>query len=308
MLGLRKVLVGVDGVPSEKRSTELVLPPPTREAVNLALRLAESSGVELTFLHVTPALPDEYAATTQAAARSLLDSLVEEAAQRNVHAAAHVAAGNVWVEVVRDVLRNGQQMVIVGSRQQSPARRLLLGSTGMKLLRNCPCPVWIVRRDRIPVESTVLVADDLTPVGERCLDLGVAAARLLDARLLVVHAVEFPLEGPLRHMGTPDDQVAAYRESILRKAEQAVQEHLSVTDHRTISQGSRTEVIAGRPDLVIEDAIAEHAAELLVMGTIARGGIPGLLIGNTAERLLPVVTCSLLAVKPDNIVCPIRPD
>jgi universal stress protein E len=44
-----------------------------------------------------------------------------------------------------------------------------------------------------------------------------------------------------------------------------------------------------------------------VMGTISRGGIPGVLVGNTAERLLPRLDCSLLTVKPEDFVCPVEP-
>jgi universal stress protein E len=42
------------------------------------------------------------------------------------------------------------------------------------------------------------------------------------------------------------------------------------------------------------------------MGTIGRGGMQGIMIGNTAERLLPEIQCSLLAVKPPDFVCPIK--
>ncbi|MFA5700357.1 MAG: universal stress protein, partial [Desulfuromonas sp.] len=38
--------------------------------------------------------------------------------------------------------------------------------------------------------------------------------------------------------------------------------------------------------------------DLVVMGTVARTGISGLLIGNTAEAILDQLTCSVLAVKP----------
>ena len=42
------------------------------------------------------------------------------------------------------------------------------------------------------------------------------------------------------------------------------------------------------------------------MGTMARSGIAGLLIGNTAERVLRKLPCSVLAVKPDGFVSPER--
>jgi nucleotide-binding universal stress UspA family protein len=41
------------------------------------------------------------------------------------------------------------------------------------------------------------------------------------------------------------------------------------------------------------------------MGTVARTGIPGLLIGNTAEGVLNQVDCSLLALKPEGFVSPV---
>ncbi len=46
--------------------------------------------------------------------------------------------------------------------------------------------------------------------------------------------------------------------------------------------------------------------DLVVMGTVARGGLAGLLIGNAAERMLRKLPCSVLAVKPDGFVSPVR--
>lgn len=50
----------------------------------------------------------------------------------------------------------------------------------------------------------------------------------------------------------------------------------------------------------------ENRVDLLVMGSVARTGISGLLIGNTAERVVGKIGCSLLAVKPDGFVSPIQ--
>ncbi len=308
MLGMKKVLVGVDGVPADENPDVLVLPPPTREAVNLAVRLAEASGAELTFFLVTEACCEEEQAIVEAEAKKLLAALADEAARRGVTVQTQVATGRPWMEIIKEVLRDGHQMVMVGSRQHSRARRMVLGSTGTKLLRKCPCPVWVVRPEEAAEVRTVVVADDLTKVGERCLDLGVSAARYLDARLLVLHAIELPLERPLRRSGAAPQELDDYRDKIRTDAEQAINERLAMTDFRTIGQGTRIEVKTGRPDLVIEHAIEEHSAGLLVMGTIARGGVPGLLLGNTAERLVPVVNCSVIAVKPDDFVSPIQPD
>jgi len=40
---------------------------------------------------------------------------------------------------------------------------------------------------------------------------------------------------------------------------------------------------------------------------VGRNGIEGLLLGNTADKLLNHCDCSVLAVKPDGFVSPITP-
>jgi nucleotide-binding universal stress UspA family protein len=71
---------------------------------------------------------------------------------------------------------------------------------------------------------------------------------------------------------------------------------------------NRIHFVQGRPSVVILRAAAEINADLIVMGTVARAGIRGLLIGNTAERVLRQVSCSVLTVKPHNFVTPITSD
>jgi len=44
------------------------------------------------------------------------------------------------------------------------------------------------------------------------------------------------------------------------------------------------------------------------MGTLSRTGISGLLIGNTAEKVLRQVDCSVLIVKPDGFITPVKLD
>ena len=49
----------------------------------------------------------------------------------------------------------------------------------------------------------------------------------------------------------------------------------------------------------------ELQVDLIVMGTLARAGIPGFIMGNTAETILNRIDCSVLAVKPDGFVTPV---
>ena len=50
---------------------------------------------------------------------------------------------------------------------------------------------------------------------------------------------------------------------------------------------------------------ARHGAQILVMGAISRSGLKGLLIGNTAERMLDRLGCDILIVKPADFRHPV---
>jgi len=45
--------------------------------------------------------------------------------------------------------------------------------------------------------------------------------------------------------------------------------------------------------------------DLLVMGTVCRTGLAGFFIGNTAEKVLSEVNCSVLTVKPEGFITPV---
>jgi nucleotide-binding universal stress UspA family protein len=62
----------------------------------------------------------------------------------------------------------------------------------------------------------------------------------------------------------------------------------------------------GEPHYVIPEFVVSEGIDVLVMGTVARGGISAMLIGNTAERVLRKLPCSVLTVKPDGFVSPVR--
>jgi universal stress protein E len=54
--------------------------------------------------------------------------------------------------------------------------------------------------------------------------------------------------------------------------------------------------------------LAKHLKiDLIAMGTIGRSGIKGLLLGNTAEKILDTSDCSILTVKPNDFVSPVTP-
>jgi nucleotide-binding universal stress UspA family protein len=65
-------------------------------------------------------------------------------------------------------------------------------------------------------------------------------------------------------------------------------------------------ILKGEPDRLIPEMSEKLAADVVVMGTVARTGLDGVLIGNTAENVLQQIGRSVLAVKPEGFVSPVR--
>ncbi len=65
------------------------------------------------------------------------------------------------------------------------------------------------------------------------------------------------------------------------------------------------QLIKGNPCKEIPSLARRCNVDLIVMGSVARTGIPGFIIGNTAELILGQVKCSVLVVKPDGFVSPV---
>lgn len=57
--------------------------------------------------------------------------------------------------------------------------------------------------------------------------------------------------------------------------------------------------------LVATDFSEYSSAALIVIGTVGRSGIQGMLLGNTVEKVLDTCDCSILTVKPDAFASPI---
>lgn len=70
-------------------------------------------------------------------------------------------------------------------------------------------------------------------------------------------------------------------------------------------QAGNIHLAEGGIEDVIKMSIADLKIDVVVMGSVARSGIPGLLIGNKAEKILNTIKCTVLTVKPDGFVSPI---
>ena len=95
------------------------------------------------------------------------------------------------------------------------------------------------------------------------------------------------------------------RREIDAEASRRLDEFLgTLTDDRTQIQ---VHLSLGRPWQEIQRMSQHLSADLVVIGTVGRSGIKGMLLGNSAEKILDTSGSSTLAVKPAGFVSPIEP-
>ncbi|MBB01622.1 MAG: universal stress protein [Rubinisphaera brasiliensis] len=315
MVSFANILVGVDLSHGDRLVSE-ELSDHCENAVNRAIKLASSSGGELTFIavidiseqamHLIEMHKSPEVSPVRDDASRVLQGLVDRAAEHGVKASFEIELGPSADGIIKDVLRKDRTLLIIGAKASPRLSQVLFGRTAVKLLRKCPCPVLVVKPGPDPILDNVLAADDFSDVAESVLDAAVKVAQLCDARLHVLHVEENVNDAKLASTGVPAEDLAKFREQQVTDARAKQADRLSRTDFRTLTQGSVTYIEMGPPVSVITEKLEEHQIDLLVMGTVGRSGLSALMMGNTAERLLNAVNCSLLAIKPEDFVCPVK--
>jgi nucleotide-binding universal stress UspA family protein len=306
MQSVQNILIAVD-LHHGDRLADNNLSPAADAAVQEALALAGNAKAAVTFCavleiseHAMELIREDVKNaffTVEDYAKKALERLVAQAEQQGISASAVVRLGSSWDELLKQIDEGKHDLVVVGTRKRSGVARTLFGSTAQRLLRTAPCPVWIVKPDELREVREVLVATDLTDACQEALHAGVYVSRLLNAKLFVVHSLEFPFEAYLHAAGIAPEEIAKQRNKIRTEARQKLDAQLQKTDGRTLNFGVKTEILEGSPDDVLPKFIETNQIDLLVIGTHARQGLGRWMLGNTAERLLPLVHASVLTVR-----------
>ncbi|MCO4787423.1 MAG: universal stress protein [Marinomonas atlantica] len=255
--------------------------------------------------------------------KQALEDLVEPYRQRT-KIETKVLVGRPFLEIIREVLRNGHDLVIKCSGSNNWLDRLF-SSEDKHLLRKCPCPVWIVRPQSGELFDRVLAAVDVgnsypskelkahQALNEMIMDLASSLVVSEFAELHVVHAWEAIGENFMRDgafMQRPENEVDTYVAEVNRHHKLLLDGFIK--DVSTNFGKDTVDYIQpqihmpkGAARTVIPELANELQVDCVVMGTVARTGVPGLFMGNTAEAILDQLNCSVLAIKPPGFITPV---
>jgi len=301
----------------------------TREkgALQRALALTKMNEAQLTVVSVVEELPrdmqvfvksmppDNLKALMIDEQKVRLEQFIGKAPTKGVQVNTKILFGVPFFEIIKDVLRNKRDLVIKTASGKGTLKEQLLGSTAMHLMRQCPCPVWITKPTRRKQYDRILAAIDpeladteRNSLNHKILELASSLARHEDSELHIVHAWSLCRESYLTGatVRLPADEV----ENIVKECEEIEQKAVDslLAEFDLSNLRHQLHMIKGVPGDVIAGIERELRPELIVMGTVSRTGLTGFLIGNTAEKVLGQVTCSVLTVKPDGFVTPVDVD
>ncbi|MDA0689470.1 MAG: universal stress protein [Proteobacteria bacterium] len=293
------------------------------EGLKQALSLARNNNASLDVLVVSPEFPKEFPDYREKYAASLIAQV--EASIRTTKAAIKLEEDAVEtsidlisdktpsIKIIQYVLQHGHDLLIKEAES--------LGDSGsgfkaldMELLRKCPCAVWLCRpiahsRQQIQVAvaidpfSTEQMAENLSI---RMLELSQSLANSCSNELQIVSCWDYEFESFLRDSIWVKASDAEIVEVVLKTQ----QEHRSALERlisaSRVSGNHRVHHLRGMPEECIPAFVAARNIDILVMGTVARTGLPGFVFGNTAENIVQKLSCSLMALKPQGFVSPVK--
>lgn len=239
----------------------------TQPAFERGLASARDTGASL-HLYAC-ATPDSGAENLEAAREAIapmLDGLVERATAAEQEAASEIEWAEDWAsQAVQAAARCGASMIFNNSTDHDPMARERMQTSDWTLLRHAPCPVLMVKNFHDWQNRKVLAA--------------INPAATESAHVKLNHQITSLATELGQTYGSSAHYVIAFQDlNHAPRGDKVAKDCGVATDQVHIRLGKAAEVI--------RDVAQELDVDLIIVGTVARDGIKGRVIGNTCERLL----------------------
>jgi nucleotide-binding universal stress UspA family protein len=214
--------------------------------------------------------------------------------------------GKDFIETIKAVREGNFDLVISASQNlEGPP-----DSTAMHLMRKCPCPVWIHRgklwKGAVRILAAINTSDTAAEnqkLNKKILEHGLILNEALRGHFHIVTCWSAYMESVLTSPRFTETEKVNYLNFEEKQTQQAL---ASISEELDLPDAVKAKIIHGNPASIIPRYAAEQKMDIVVMGSVARTGIPGLLIGNTAEKIMSNLENSIVAIKPDGFESPVK--
>lgn len=288
------------------------LSPAKKNALDRAVELAQRNQADLTIIDFINDLPKalrKIQADVLKVKKKQMEETVSALRQKVSRVSCQILQGTCFVEIIRKVIRNKHDLVIIPAEGKTKFKEHIFGSTSMHLMRKCPCPVWVIKTSRSKKYFHILAAIDLSEDGSfknhintKIMDLSSSLANWDCSDLHMVYS--WHTLGKLYLYGNLRFDIKQF--DLEARNEYKRRMKLLLAEYKLNKATTKIHINKGTAIEVIPSLVKKYHIDLIVMGTVCRNGLAGALIGNTAEGVLQQVDCSVLTVKPDGFVSPVR--
>lgn len=277
---------------------------PFDSGLSRAVDVAERSGAQLTLVDVVRD-GNEVADVILEDRQMALEALLPPIRARGIEVDSRLLLGDPAGEVDREVERQGHDL-IMKCWEGGTGERWPYSGADFELMRNSRAPLWIIKPSVRTRPLKVLAAldagggdtDGELGMDRLILDLAASVRAICDGEIHIVHAWSLGRE-ILREVGrgvSPGGVSGSLENRARISVQRAVQGVLPAITADAV--GAHIQLCEGEPVEVISEVAQREEIDLIVMGTVARTGLAGLVVGNTAEKVLARADCSLLTIKP----------
>ncbi len=221
-------------------------------------------------------------------ARIWLDELMQPCKLSVLSCTTEVVWNSRWVQsLTRAIEKSACDLVIKSSFHHTRARRFFSKTADYHLMHHCACPILFTHQDQEWKSDRILACLDLESGDTHHARLNNVILR--DARAFA-KIVGLDLYIGCAYVNALDGEHLALKTRGHEVGREQLGELYRLPPER---------IVLRKGDSVVESlrAICEETdPSIVIIGTLARTGIRGKLIGNTAEKLLDIVTADLLTV------------
>jgi nucleotide-binding universal stress UspA family protein len=283
---------------------------PSDAPVKFASRIAASSNIHVTLGDtvetVSPAtlreLPADWdvPALIRARKQSALSKAAARMRRSGVAPSTILLEGDPVTSIIECVKRDRHNLLVTVA--PFPEMRDAVRETTLRLVHESPIPVLLARDVRRRKRMRILAAVDESTwqtgdagnLNARIVRIALWAAQQMDGEVHVVHAWQPVAEGPMRWAGVSPEGVANYHDTgrvdVIQDLTRTIRQHRGriAIDH--------IHVDIGDPREVIPEYAADNGIDLIVIGTFARSGLSGRILGNSAHAIVDSSPSSMLIV------------
>lgn len=269
--GIKHILFATDG--SEYSSG----------AQRLAIELANRCGAELTAMTVVLSMEDlegvgthHLRETLEKEAQDRLAAVVAACRSEGVPCATRVAYGEApEQEIIATAAEIGADLICLGRRGKRGLARFMVGHATAHVAGRAPCDVLVVPRAAEMWRQRVLLATDGSPPSEAAARVAASMAGQCALPVSVVSATK-----------------ASHSTERKAEARAVVDRTVAALDRAGIASDGA--VAEGRADAVVVETATSCGADLIVMGSHGRSGLPRILLGSISERVIGQARCPVL--------------